>query len=251
MHPIVNCLALATCWNLAGLATAASAAPQVDSRGTITPPAAATGGAISEVGVTNSARPRIQPVGEARKLPVGTEVSIEGSVTVPSGLFSSSFGDQGFAIQDSTGGIYISVIHIGVAIDLQHRVSVAGRVAATGGLIEVSLDQGGGIGFNGEAYRVKPQWERTGKVGPANQGALIYVVGIVTEPIVPDPPYGNKLYLDDGSGKLRVFVNTSTGIDLSGIAPGQLLSVTGFSSAFETPELDPRFQTDLRQPAAH
>jgi hypothetical protein len=40
----------------------------------------------------------------------------------------------------------------------------------------------------------------------------------------------------------------STGIDLSGLAPGQLLSVTGLSDEFDTPEIDPRFQSDLRQP---
>jgi hypothetical protein len=76
----------------------------------------------------------------------------------------------------------------------------------------------------------------------------VYVVGIVTRPIEPDPPYGNKIFVNDGSGELRVFVNASTGIDLSGLARGQLLRATGMSSAFGTPELDVRFQSDLRQP---
>jgi hypothetical protein len=47
-------------------------------------------------------------VAEARGLPLGTVVTIDGSVTVPSGAFNSSTGDQGFAIQDHTGGIYAS-----------------------------------------------------------------------------------------------------------------------------------------------
>src|ERR1700750_1095382 len=48
-------------------------------------------------------------IAEARSLPPNTVVTVDGSVTVPSGAFSSSTGDQGFAIQDHTGGIYVSV----------------------------------------------------------------------------------------------------------------------------------------------
>ena len=53
--------------------------------------------------------PRKISIGEARSLPLGTIVTVQGSVTVPSGAFSSSTFDQGFAIQDRTGGIYVSV----------------------------------------------------------------------------------------------------------------------------------------------
>src|SRR5215475_5422928 len=52
--------------------------------------------------------PKTISIAEARSLPLGTAVTIDGSVTVPSGAFSSSTFDQGFAIQDRTGGIYVS-----------------------------------------------------------------------------------------------------------------------------------------------
>jgi hypothetical protein len=45
---------------------------------------------------------------DARTLASGTVTTIKGTVTVPSGAFASSTYDQGFAIQDKTGGIYIS-----------------------------------------------------------------------------------------------------------------------------------------------
>jgi len=66
-------------------------------------------------------------------------------------------------------------------------------------------------------------------------------------PIVPDPPYGPILTLDDGSGPIRIFVCTSTGIDLGGLAPGQRLSVTGLSYQFGDYEVDPRLQSDIRR----
>jgi hypothetical protein len=50
------------------------------------------------------------PIVAARDLPLGTTVTIEGRVTVPSGLFASaSLQDKGFAIQDVTGGIAASI----------------------------------------------------------------------------------------------------------------------------------------------
>ena len=56
-----------------------------------------------------AADPKTISIAEARSLPLGTIVTIDGVVTVPSGAFSSSTFDQGFAIQDRTGGIYVSV----------------------------------------------------------------------------------------------------------------------------------------------
>jgi len=72
------------------------------------------------------------------------------------------------------------------------------------------------------------------------------VVGMITQAPTSDLPYGYKFFVDDGSGELQIFVNTQTGIDLSGLAVGQTVSVTGFSSQFETHyEIDPRFPADI------
>ena len=54
---------------------------------------------------TAFANPPTISIAEARSLPLGTVVTIDGAVTVPSGAFSSSTFDQGFAIQDRTAGI--------------------------------------------------------------------------------------------------------------------------------------------------
>jgi hypothetical protein len=63
-------------------------------------------------------------IAEARSLPLGTVVTIDGVVTVPSGAFSSSTFDQGFAIQDRTGGIYVSTSdNLGFALRTQVRVT--------------------------------------------------------------------------------------------------------------------------------
>ena len=73
---------------------------------------------------------KVISIAEARSLPLGTVVTIFGSVTLPSGAFSSSTFDQGFAIQDRTGGIYVSTPdNLGFAP--RQQVLVTGTLADT------------------------------------------------------------------------------------------------------------------------
>jgi hypothetical protein len=194
--------------------------------------------------------PHAIDIGAARQLPLGTVVTVEGSVTVPSGAFSSSSFDEGFAIQDHSGGIYVSVA-TDLGLTVRQRALVTGQLVDSFGLLTLVPADTGEVEVRDHGREVKSLWVRTGSVGPANQGLLVHVVGTITQPVVPDPPFGDKVFVDDGSGPIRIFVNTSTGIDVGGLAQGQLLSVIGFSSAFNDPEIDPRFQSDLHRPAPH
>jgi hypothetical protein len=187
------------------------------------------------------------PIAQARALPLGTVVTVLGSVTVPSGAFSSSTFDQGFTLQDKTAGIYVSVAaDLGLGIGRQVRVTGALADNGTGVLTIVPADLGdvvaGGLG-----RRVAPQKEATASIGEATEGLLVRVKGVISAPIVPDPPYGTIVELDDGSGPIRIFVCASTGIDLSGLAEGDAVSVVGMSYQFLDYEVDPRFQSDVRR----
>src|SRR5690348_18414675 len=73
---------------------------------------------------------KVISIAEARSLPLGTVVTIDGSVTVPSGAFSSSTFDQGFAIQDRTGGIYVSTSD-NLGFTLRQQVRVTGTLGDT------------------------------------------------------------------------------------------------------------------------
>ena len=64
---------------------------------------------------TAADQPHKISIAEARTLPLGTVVTVAGSVTTPSGAFESSFFDKGFGLQDHTAGIYLSLsIDLGV-----------------------------------------------------------------------------------------------------------------------------------------
>jgi hypothetical protein len=172
-------------------------------------------------------------------------VTVDGSVTTPSGAFESSFFDKGFGLQDRTAGIYVSLqTDLGVAPRRQARVT--GTLQDSFGLLILVPNDPSDVKLHGAGPRVEPQWVATGGVGEATEGRLVRVVGTITQAPTSDLPFGYKFFVDDGSGELQIFINTQTGIDVSGLAAGQTVSMTGFSSQFDTHyEIDPRFPADV------
>ena len=189
---------------------------------------------------------KVISIAEARSLPLGTVVTIDGSVTVPSGAFSSSTFDQGFAIQDRTGGIYVSTAD-NLGFDLRQQVRVTGTLADTvlpGLLVLIDVTD---VKAHGTGPKVAPVSVATGGVGEATEGSLVRITGTITQPVINDLPFGFIIFLNDGSGEVHVFVCASTGIDVSGLSPGQTIEVTGFSGEFAGSfEVDPRLHSDIR-----
>lgn len=196
--------------------------------------------------ISAPADPKVITIAEARALPLGTVVTIDGAITVPSGAFSSSTFDQGFAIQDRTGGIYISVPDNN-GFGLRQQVRVTGKLADTvlpGLLVLVDVTE---IKPHGSGPKVQPLPVATGDVGEDTEGKLVRITGTITQPIINDLPFGFIIFINDGSGEVHSFVCASTGIDVSGLSPGQTIEVTGFSGQFASDfEVDPRMQDDIR-----
>jgi uncharacterized protein YdeI (BOF family) len=189
--------------------------------------------------------PRTISIADARSLSLGTVVTIEGSLTVPSGAFNSSTFDQGFAIQDRTGGIYVSVAdNLGLAP--RQQVRVTGTLADDGFGLLILIDVTD-IKSKGAGPKVQALPVATGDVGEATEGRLVTITGTITQPIVNDLPFGFIIFINDGSGEVQSFVAASTGIDLSGLSQGQTIELTGFSGHFADHfEVDPRFQSDIK-----
>ena len=190
--------------------------------------------------------PKAISIAQARSLPLGTEVTIDGLVTVASGTFSSSTFDQGFAIQDNTGGIYVSV-PVNHSFEPRQQVRVTGTLADTvlpGLLVLTDVTA---IKVQGRGRPVRPIPVATGDVSEATEGTIVRMTGTITQPIVNDLPFGFIVVVNDGSGEVNVFVCASTGIDVSGLSQGQTIEVTGFSGQFADHfEVDPRTQDDIR-----
>lgn len=195
---------------------------------------------------TAEARPRHSiSVAAARALPLGSSVTLEGTVSTPSGAFASSFFDAGFGVQDDRAGIYVS-LQSDVHVVPGDRVRVTGVLADSYGLLVLLPDTPGDV--DRQRHGPPPEARRvaTEAVGEATEGLLVTVRATITRAPVADGDFGFKLFIDDGSGGLQIFVNLQTGIDVSTLAVGQKVKITGFSSQFDTDyEIDPRFPDDV------
>jgi len=188
-----------------------------------------------------TAVPRIVSIEEARGMSTGETVRISGVVTVPSGAFASSIS-SGFAVQDDTAGIY--VLDSSYAFELGQRVEVTGKRGEEHGQSHIILEFADKLAGSG---RVTPKAIKTGDVGEDEAGFVIRIEGYVVR-TKPDPPYGYKAFIDDGSGECQIFFDASTGLveDARDWKVGDFLSVTGFSGQYEqTYEVMPRIFSDI------
>ena len=177
--------------------------------------------ALASVGFASPAQAvesthHVVSIAQARTLPLGTVVTVDGVATTPSGAFESSFFDQGFGLQDRSAGIYVSVA-VDPGITPRAQVRVTGTLRDSSGLRILVPDDPAAVVVHGKGPTVRPRRLATGAVGENSEGQLV-----------------------------RVIANTQTGIDLTGLAAGRTVSVTGFSSQFDTHyEIDPRFPADI------
>jgi hypothetical protein len=181
---------------------------------------------------------------EARKRPIGSDITVEGFVTVPSGVFSSFMGDNGFVLGDSVTGIYIATDNTGYR-SLGSAVEVTGRLADNGrGLLILN------------ARTIRPQKGRSlikpwTLDGPAlsefYEGKLVRAKGEVVR-FQDDRPYGSKLILKlPAGGELQVFLPVGAKPEDAMLTPGRKLEVTGFCAQFgRVYELVARSPKDLK-----
>lgn len=190
--------------------------------------------------VIADAVPDFVPIVTARKQSIGDTVVVRGLVTVPSGRFRSSSGDEGFAIQDQTAGIWIST-NKNLRLGLGQQVRVRGVLSRNAGKLQIVASESAVTSLPGRELRVP-----TGAVGESTLGYLVTIEGTIHR-VTRDDQYGHKVFVDDGSGAVQVFLNASTDIDVARFRTGRTVRVTGFASQYETTyEIEPRSANDIR-----
>jgi DNA/RNA endonuclease YhcR with UshA esterase domain len=129
-------------------------------------------------------------------------------------------------------------------LSLGQRVQVTGILGESENKLQIVVDPAQVRRLPGKELRVA-----TGQVGAATLGYLITVEGTVTQAIEDDPPYGWKVFIDDGSGSVQIYLNASTDIDPRApwFKQGRTIRVTGFGNQYGTTyEVDPRFKRDIK-----
>jgi len=188
-------------------------------------------------------------IADARNEPLGTVVTVEGSVTVPSGSFASSTFDQGFAIQDETAGIYVSIA-TNPGLNFHRRVRVTGTLDDDGFGLLVLRPTSAVVKLHG-ARRIGAEEVETGEVSEDTEGLLVEVEGTITRGPTNDLPFGYSVFIDDGTGETQIFIPASTGVNpfnIPWVKPGNRIRVTGFSAQFLSQyEVLPRFRGDIHR----
>jgi DNA/RNA endonuclease YhcR with UshA esterase domain len=191
-----------------------------------------------------AAPPSYIPIASARTQKQGTTVTVLGLVTVPSGDFRSSSADEGFAIQDQTAGIWVSIAKKDRRLRRGQKVLVTGKLGTSAGKLQIAPAGLSDIQVQpGSDLRVA-----TGQVGVATLGYVVTIEGTITQDPVPDHPYGYRLIVDDGTGPVQVYLNASTDIDPRApyLKAGRRVRATGFGNQYDkTYEVDPRSRRDL------
>ncbi len=174
---------------------------------------------------------------EAKKLPRYSWVKIQGTVSAPSGVFSdkiiylSGSGIQVYSHQENLPDLGVGDV-----------VEVIGRMSEIGGEKRILLSQADDLKIIGrQEEEQEPLIVSTADVGEPIEGYLVSVEGRVTD------TSGNVFYLDDGSGEVKIYIKSSTGIKKPKIKKGDWMTVTGqVSRASSGYRILPRFQSDVR-----
>lgn len=184
----------------------------------------------------------VSAISDVYNLPEGCDVQVQGRVIVPPGTLASGIGNEGFSINDNTRGMFICT-QTKLSVKSGDNVSVTGKRGQIIGMPCIT------------ANTVEPLDSdpllATGNVSASTIGAVISVRGTVKE-IRAESDFGTKVLIDDGSGKLPVFINKSVNLtQLPEFTEGVLAEIKGFVALYpaftkDKPELDPRSVADIR-----
>ena len=179
---------------------------------------------------------------QARQKAIGSTVTVEGHVTVASGVFRSFMNDNGFVVSDAIGGIYV-VTDYRAYHSLGSDVRVIGTLADNGhGLLvlrAVSITSGKGHAL------VRPWKVERPQLDEFYEGKLVRAEGEIVR-LVSDLPYGHKLILRRGGSELQVFLPATVMPDPGLLTAGRKVEVTGFCAQYDqTYEIVVRSARDL------
>lgn len=199
--------------------------------------------------VTAAANAVTLSIADARDEPLGTIVTVQGTVTVPTAAFTSSTFDRGFAIQDATAGIYVSTT-FDPGLNLLQRAWVTGTLDDDGfGLLVVRPASAADVVKLSGLGLAKAAGVATGDVSEATEGGLVDVEGTITRGPTNDLPFGYSVFIDDGSGETQIFIPASTGINpfrIPFVKVGKPIKARGFSGQFGAQyEVLPRILLDI------
>ncbi|HEX6589608.1 MAG TPA: hypothetical protein VF039_11330 [Longimicrobiales bacterium] len=189
----------------------------------------------------------IATIAQARALPLGSTVTVEGVITAGTGVFSGTTA----YFQDETAGI---VLFTGSSPFSSLDLAVGDSIRVTGvtSAFNQELQIGGGAALEVEVLgRVAPRAPETVTVQDILdnefQGELVTVNALTIDSVPATATGGNyNIKVHDATGTMIVFIDTDTGIHSSIFSVGQVWNITGLGTSFNAlREVKPRSPLDI------
>lgn len=176
-------------------------------------------------------------IADVKEMEDGESVMIEGVVI-------SSFEELGshtLYIEDESGGIKVVVKgEWGNELKRGKLIRLVGILKESFNERYLKVDQKGDITVLGEGDLPDPLELSTGMIGEDYEGQLVYINGEVVA------TSGNTFFIDDGSGEIKVYIKSTTGIDKPKMKTGYFAAIIGIVSQYKDEfRILPRFQDDV------
>lgn len=187
----------------------------------------------------DSENSNIISIKEAKLKDKNTEIKVQGIVISEPSLFS----DKTFYVQDTTSGIQIYFSKEDFPkLELGDEITVFGKKSERSGENKINISDKEDVQVLSHKAPLKPKEIKTGELKEDYEGQLIKISGEVVK------KSGNVFYLDDGSGKAKVYINKNTGIEKPEFEKGDKMTILGVESETSSGyRLLPRYQSDIRE----
>ncbi|MBI4030011.1 hypothetical protein HY373_02425, partial [Candidatus Berkelbacteria bacterium] len=200
------------------------------------PPLASQEGAEEEK-EERALSPALITIKEARTKGSGEEVLVEGTVVAEPNLL----GKRIFYVQDETSGIQVYLSKGDLPkLKQGQKVKVLGDISDYFQEKRIKVFSVQDITNNG-VLEIKPVVIKTGEASENLEGRLVRVKGEVVE------TSGNTFYIDDNSGRIKIYLKESAAIKKPKLKKGYTLEVYGILSQYkEAYRLLPRQTEDIK-----
>lgn len=176
---------------------------------------------------------------QVANLETNEKIVVEGYVIVPPNIL----GTQIMYIQDTKGLQIYQYNKDWPELAEGDKVSIRGTLSFPYGQPRIKVKNKIDISIiESNNKKILPRFLKIEEINQELNSTLLTISGKVIE------KSNNKLFIDDETGEMEIYIKSSTGISLPDIAEGDILEATGILESTDlTERLLPRYITDIKQ----
>ena len=182
----------------------------------------------------------VSSIAEVRNKSKGEEVFVEGIVSVAPFTLSRYY----FYLQDNSGGMQIYFSKGSwPELKIGQKIRVNGEISEAYGEKRIKIAQPSDIVILGQEKEPEALCLKINQIQEDKEGMLVKIQGSVTT------PSGNIFYLDDGTGKIKIYLKKEAQIQKPRLQEGEQIVVLGIVSQYkDSYRVLPRQTADLKTP---